>query len=140
MELVNLDLIETVNRCQVAEMERIGKELNPQEYGAGEQFARQVERVQAAIVHTYQVVAFAAFRQSDPKAAAMLWQHMSSFCDLALGVLKTLKDRYAHCGTPELYDLTLDYKIAADKRFHQNLEDSEWNKCPPPTGLFPKMS
>ncbi len=43
---------------------------------------------------------------------------------------------YPQCGTPELYDLTLDYIIAAQGRRSQNMEDAECLKMPVPNGLF----
>jgi hypothetical protein len=35
-----------------------------------------------------------------------------------------LERQIPYCGTPELYDLALDYKITADKNYRQNLEDA----------------
>jgi hypothetical protein len=133
-------VLSSVNRCQIEELEQKGKELDPSVYGSGDVFAHYVRNVQAAIIHTYQITAFRSLKQEDPKAAAELWKSMSDFCNSALTVLKTLKVRYPGCGTNELYDLTLDYKIEADKRFHQNLEDSECAKMPVPDRLFPKAS
>ena len=135
-----LEVLTTVNRCQVTELEKKGKELDPKEYESCEKFAVYVRNVQAAIIHTYQITAFGSLKESDPEKAAVLWRRMSDFCDSALTVLKVLKGIFPGCGTPQLYDLTLDYKIEADKRYHQNLEDSECAKTPIPEGLFPKMS
>jgi hypothetical protein len=135
-----LEVLSSVNRCQIAEMEKKGKELDPAQYGSCEKFSHCVRNVQAAIIHTYQITAFRSLKESDPKLAAEIWKSMSDFCNSALIVLKTLKDIFPGCGTLELYDLTLDYKIEADKRFHQNLEDYECAKMPIPEGLFPKTS
>ena len=135
-----LEVLSSVNRCQIAEMEKKGKELDPAQYGSCEKFSHYVRNVQAAIIHTYQITAFWALRESEPEKAALLWRQMSDFCDSALAVLKVLKDIFPGCGAPELYDLTLDYKIETDKRWHQNLEDSECAKTPIPEGLFPKKS
>ena len=55
-------------------------------------------------------------------------------------MLKAAKDTYLLCGTTECYDLTFDYKIAADKRYYQSLEDAECARTPPPNGLFPPTS
>lgn len=100
-------------------------------------FSERVRHVEAAIIHTWQLTAFASLREADPAAAAKLWKAMSQLCDNALAVLKAVKETYPDCGTPQLYDLTLDYKIAADKRHYQNLEDAECAQTPPPNGLFP---
>ncbi len=57
-------------------------------------------------------------------------------------MLKAWKDIYPHCGTPELYDLALDYKIAAQERLTENMQDAEWLKNNPaaPNGLFQPMN
>jgi hypothetical protein len=67
----------------------------------------------------------------------MIWKEMTEYCESALAVLKDLKDKYFYCGTPELYDLVLDYRGEAQKRYYQNLQDSE---CQIPQGLFPEMT
>jgi hypothetical protein len=68
----------------------------------------------------------------------MLWKTMGDFCDCALTVLRDLKVKYQSCGTSQLYDLVLDYKGQAQKRYYQNLQDSECQPMPP--GLFPQMT
>jgi len=132
----SLDLVNAVNRSQIAEMKKAGSELNPATDGAG--FGKHVANVQAAVIHTYQLTAWRAIRKSDPKEAATLWKEMADLCDAALIVLKELKEVYPHCGTPELYDLALDYRNEAQKRYYQNLEDSECQTIP--VGLFPQMT
>jgi hypothetical protein len=131
-----LDTLTAVNQCQVKEMESSGKTLDPLKEGSCEVFSRHVANVESAIRHTYQVTAYLAVRESDPSIAAKMWMKMSAFCDDAIRVLRSLKDVYSHCGTSAVYDLALDYKLAADKRYVQNTEDAE---CPTaPTRLFPK--
>ena len=65
---------------------------------------------------------------------------MSEFCDLALNALRSLKEKFPYCGTPELYDLALDYKLVADERYQENLRDSECLSLKIPENLFPKRS
>ena len=129
-----MELLSSVNRCQVAEMAK----ASPETMSCSE-FFKRVRNVQASIINTYQVTAFTALRTPDPAEAAALWKEMSELCENALKALRTLKDSYPNCGTPELYDLTLDYKSESDKRYYQNLQDSECAKTPVPKGLFPKM-
>jgi hypothetical protein len=135
-----LAFIDSVNRRQIEKMEQTGKELDPSAHGSDATFSEQVRNVQAAIIHTYQLVASASLQQESPEEAARLWKAMSVFCDAALASLGKLKDIYPDCGTPELYDLALDYKLQADKRFYQNLEDTECAKTEIPKGLFPTPS
>ncbi len=137
---ITVEYLDSVNRCQVLEMEKAGRELDPAKYGSCTTFAIHVRNVQAAVIHTYQLTAFASLREPDAKKASLLWKNMSSFCGDALKVLGLLRDVYPHCGTPELYDLALDYRAEAEKRYYQNMEDSECAKTPIPKGLFPQMS
>ena len=139
-DILDSEVLNSVNRCQIAEMEKMGRELDPQQPNSCERFGERVRQVEAAIRHTWQLTAFASLREADPATAAKLWKRMSELCDRSLAVLKEFKDKYSFCGTPELYDLTLDYKIAADKRHYQNLEDAECVQTPPPNGLFPPTS
>ncbi len=133
-----LELLSTVNRRQVAEMERAGKELDPAQQKSAEALSTHVRNVQAAVIHTYQLTAFASLREPEPAKAAVLWREMSAFCETALTALRKLKDAYPMCGTSELYDLALDYRGEAEKRYYQNLQDSECAKTPAPERLFPK--
>lgn len=117
----------------------MGRELDPAELASCDRFGERVRHVEAAIIHTWQLTAFASLRESDP-AAAKLWEAMRLLCDNALAVLNTFKATYSGCGTPQPYDLALDYKIAANKRHYQSLEDAECAQTPPPNGLFPPRS
>jgi hypothetical protein len=138
MSTTTLELLNSVNRSQIAELAKAGKDLDPKDQRSFEPFGNHVRDVQAAIIHTYQITAFASVREPDPESAAKMWKEMSTLCELALTTLATLRDKYPGCGTSELYDLTLDYKSEADKRYQQNLQDSEWAKTPVPDRLFPK--
>jgi hypothetical protein len=139
-DILDSDVLNSVNRCQIAEMEKIARQLDPEQPASCARFGDQVRNVQAAIIHTWQMTAYASLRQSEPAAAAKLWKAMSEFCDHALTVLRQVKETFPRCGTPELYDLTLDYKIAADQRHYQSLEDAECALTPAPKGLFPPTS
>ena len=46
----------------------------------------------------------------------------------------------AHGGTPELHNLALDYKAAAEKRYQQNLEATVCQKTPLPEGLLSPLT
>ncbi len=103
----------TVSGCQISEMAKAGQTLNPKVYDSCMQFGQHVRNVQAAIIHTFQIISYAAIREPEPGKAALMWKAMNDLCDHALRTLKHLKDVYPNCGAPELYDLTLDYKSAA---------------------------
>ena len=136
MVTADLDYVNLVNECRIAEMQKAGNELTPDRYGSCDAFQEHVRSVEAAVIHTYQITAFRAVREANPLCAAKLWQEMVKFCERALTVTKDLKDKFPGCGTQGLYNTAIDYMMEAQKRYSENLEDSE---CPkPPDGLFPK--
>jgi len=128
----------SVNRQQLEAMQKAGETLDPKSLDSCDTFSDAVRKVESAIIHTYQLIASIAVKESDPARAADDWRCMNEFCDEALDKLGEWKGVYPLCGTPELYDLTLDYKLAAQERFMENMQDGEWlKKNPnPPTGLF----
>jgi len=138
--VITLEHLNQVNQCQVAEMDQAGKTLDPKAEGSCVTFAIHVRNVQAAVIHTYQITAFESLRQADPEIAAKLWKSMMEFCESALTALRQIKEQYPFCGAPSLYDLALDYRGEAEKRYYQNLQDSECLKITPPSGLFPKTT
>src|SRR5580692_4851220 len=113
-------LLNSVNLCQVAEMSKAAETFNPAVQEDCVAFSAHVRNVQAAVIHTYQLTAAASLREPDPQKAAALWEGMCKFCEAALTVLRKLKDSQPYCGTFDLYNLTLDYYGAAQKRYVQN--------------------
>jgi len=120
-------------------MEAAGRDLDPSHTESCAAFGVHVRNVRAAIVHTYALVAHASVKEASPEVAAALWNAMIEQCNDALRVLRKLKDLYPDCGTPQLYDLTLDYRREAEERYRQNLEDSQC-QTPTPAGLFPNQN
>jgi hypothetical protein len=134
------DILE-VNRPQILEMERLGNSFASAESpGACEAFSRQVRRVDGIVVQTYAVAAALAKRADNLGEVADVWSKMSAFCQSALQILASLKYKYPYCGTPELYDAVLDYKLAADKRYKGVMEEKECQTMEFPKGLFPAAS
>jgi len=140
MMSIILEDLNAVNRCQISEMAKAGRTLDPQWHDSCVQFTKLVGNVEAVILHTYQLTAHAAIREADPAKAAVLWREMEELCRDTLKELKELKEVYPQCGTPELYNLTLDYMKAAQDRRLQNMEDAECLKMPIPNGLFQTTS
>jgi hypothetical protein len=136
---INAELLDAANQCQISQMEEAGQSLDPAGADSCAKFASHVRNVEAMIVHMYQLTAFTAVRKPEPEQAAMLWKQMRDLCDKALASLQKWKDKYPRSGTAELYDLTLDYRQAADIRYAQNLKDSECPMTPQLAGLFPKQ-
>src|ERR1043166_968605 len=116
-------------------MKTAGRELDPADEESCALFRNHVRGVQSALVYTYAVIAHLSVQQKSPQEAANLWKEMIGFCEESIKVLWKLKDLYSGCGTPELYDLALDYRQKADERYHDNLEDARC-QTPVPKGLF----
>lgn len=138
--IAELELIHSSNRCQLAELEKLQGELNPDAADSCETFYAIVMQIQACVIHTYQIIAFAAVRHSDPKEAAAMWKIMIELCESALSVIQKLREYSPQCGAVELYDLILNYREQSDNRYRQNLQDSE---CADPgmmKALFPQAN
>jgi hypothetical protein len=81
-----------------------------------------------------------ARKAEDLSEVAEVWNKMSSFCQSALETLAELKHKYPDCGTTELHDLILDYKLAAEKRYKGVMEEATCQKTQLPKGLLPELS
>lgn len=113
---------------------------DPDAPDACEAFARQVTIVEGALRQAYGIAAALAKRSEELTETLSIWQAMTRFCDVALEVLNSLKDKHPYCGTPGLYDIVLDYKLAADKRRKSVEEEIECQKMKFPEGLFPETT
>src|SRR5688500_14401912 len=110
------ELIE-LNQPQIAEFNRLAA-LFPDASAptAGAAFSRQVRLAEGILVHTYAIAAKLARGIEDLAEIAETWKEMALFCNFVLETISSLRERFPDCGTPELYDLALDYKLACDKR------------------------
>ena len=130
-----------VGQPQISEMQRIGNFYpNSEAPGACIAFARQVRLVEGIVVQTYGVAAAMVKKADDLNEVADIWNKTSRFCHSALQILADLKYKYPYCGTAELYDLVLDYKLAADKRYKGALEETTCQKMEFPKGLLPNLN
>lgn len=134
------DTIDQSNKCQILKLEKSFKELDPNHHASCEAFSSQVRSVDAMIAHTYQLVAFDAVRMENPSQAADEWRKFSDLCTVALNVLLGAKERFPHCGTPDVYNRTLEYWQMAQGLYRQNQADSECLKIPIPEQLFPRQN
>jgi hypothetical protein len=126
---------------QIEELRRVGESFaSAQEPGACDAFQKQVRLVEGSVRQTYAAAATLARRAESLEEAAEIWGAMSRFCQPAIQALSDLKNKYPRCGAPELYDLVLDFKLAADKRHKGTLEEIECLKTEFPEGIFPELS
>lgn len=129
-----------VGQPEVDQMQRIGEAYaSADEPGACEAFTRQVRKVEGVVCTTYGMAARLAKKADDLNEVASIWSRMSFFCQTALRSLASLKHKYPYCGTPALYDLVLDYKLACDKRFRNVSEELACQKTQFPKGLLPEL-
>jgi hypothetical protein len=91
-------------------------------------------------VQSYKIAVHLVKQTTDLGEITETWKIASEICDSVLKVMKSLKNSDPDCGTAQVYDLTLDYKNAAFKRYKLALEEREWEKKEIPAGLFPKTS
>lgn len=134
------DVVE-VGRPRLNEMERVGNMYpNGDSPEACEAFTHQVVLVEGTVIQTYGMAAAFARKADELGDIAEVWKEASQFCQAALEVLSKLKDKYPYCGTPQLYDVVLDYKSAADKRCRGVMEEAECQKMDFPKGLLPELT
>lgn len=110
-----------------------------EEPGACEAFSHQVGNVEDFLRETYGIAMMIARKSEDSNEVISILRLMSDFCATAMKTLSGLKAKYPYCGTSELYDLALDYKIACDLRHNNLLAELECANQNLPAGLFPSL-
>jgi hypothetical protein len=129
-----------LNQASLDQIMELGQRLDPADTASGVLFAGHVAAVETVLRQSYRAAALLAKRAATCQEAAQVWQTMSSFADRVLATLGLLKDRCPACGVSALYDLALDYKSAAEKRYQLNLEATLCQKMPLPEGLLPPLT
>ena len=122
---------------EVKSLERSAQSFRPNDC---QSFYKEVRSLESSVMQSYKVAVLLAKRTTDPNELSDIWKTASDICDSVLNLMKQLKDSKPECGTSQLYDLALDYKIAAFKRYENSLEDIQWKDQETPAGLFPKSS
>ena len=131
-------IVET-EKPQIEDLLKVAERYpDPAAMDAREAFSKQVRAVEGLITNTYRVAVAFARKANDPHEESETWRCMGGLCNMAIQILSTLKEKYPYCGTPQLYDLVLDYKIACDKRRNETEEEIACQTLPTPTGLFPE--
>lgn len=130
-----------VFRPQIDEFQRLGDKFpDGSSEEACTEFSRQVSIGEGALHAAYRITVKAVRHDEDPGNVAGCWSLFLNFCDGLACLLNKLKGRFPHCGTVELYDQTLDYRLAATKRKEHALEEKECLAKGIPEGLFPPAS
>jgi len=135
---LNFEDLILIGEPQLDHLQQVGDAYaDPGAPGACAAFAKQVRQLEGFITQAYVVAVSIAKKTDDLKEVANVWERMGLFCTSSLHTLAKLKDKYPYCGTSELYDLTLDYKLACNKRYRSVMEEIECQKQDLPMGLFP---
>jgi hypothetical protein len=71
-------------------MQKAGQDLIPDQHGSCAVFSEHVRNVEAAVILTHPITAYAAVREQDRKRAAERWQEVVRFCAAALGATKKM--------------------------------------------------
>lgn len=141
-ECLNFNDFLAAARPQVDAVRLVGARFsgsNDQNYRACQLFTAEVRKCEGTIRSCYAMAAQLC-RGLDADVVAQIWKSIEGFCEFALSTLKELKDKYPDCGTPELYDLALDYKLACHKRHQGAMEEATCQKAAMPANLFPDPS
>ncbi len=137
---LNFEDVVALGESQVSILQKTGDSFpDSVSPGACIAFSKQVRNLESSLTQTYAVAALIARRSNDLTEVSSIWEQMGHFCTATLDVLTGLKNKYPFCGTPELHDLALDYKLACSKRYHNILDEIECQKNTLPKGLFPEM-
>lgn len=137
---LSLDDVAQINRERIAEMEKKARELDPTLEESNAIFAAQVRTIETCLKYSWFAFVTLARRMADPEGQCELWKRASEVCDEIIKAMQAVKRQFPHCGTPELYDLALDYKNAALERYELNVETLRWKDRPMPPQLFPAQS
>jgi len=137
---LDLSDLTRLNQAPLDHMTELGANLDVADEARRNAFCREVAAVGGVLKQTYQAAALLARRATNCEEAGQTWKTMSDYANHVMIVLSLLKDRYPGSGTAELYDLALDYKAAAEKRYQSNLEATLCQKTPLPEGLLPPLT
>ena len=130
--------VTTIGRAPIDELRSIAADLNLADADSCTIFGRRVAAVETVLKQTYKFAALMVRCSETPEQEAEIWMVMSEFSGFVITALQQLKDTSPHCGTPELYDLALDYNLAAQKRHSLTAESLQCQTSQMPDGLFPQ--
>jgi hypothetical protein len=133
------EIIES-GKPQLIQLDAVGSSLSPNDPSACVAFSKQVRLLEGILTHSYSLAVSIVRRAENLSEIAETWKQMESLCSNSLQTLKKWKDKYPYCGTSELFDLALDYKLACSKRYASAVEEMECQKQDLPKGLFPETT
>lgn len=140
MPTISLETLVSLNQGPFAEMVRTAEQLDPSDQGSCGKFTKCVVRCETALKQMYRASALLAKEAEDDAVEGQIWKQMVVYADGVIKTLAELKGIYPECGTPELYNLALDYRSAAQERFEVSLSAKECQTNQALSHLFPQTS
>ncbi|HEY0551882.1 MAG TPA: hypothetical protein VGF13_19925 [Verrucomicrobiae bacterium] len=140
MPTISLETLVTLNQGPFDEMVRAGEQLDPANQNSCWKFTRCVWSCETALKQMYRASVLLAKEAESDAIEAQIWKQMVSYADGAIQTLARFEKIYPECGTPELYNLALDYRTAAQERFEASLSAKECQTNPAMARLFPQTS
>lgn len=140
MPTISLETLASLNQFPFDEMNRTAEQLDPTNQNSCWAFTRCVISCETALKQMYRASVLLAKEAEGDVAEAQIWKQMVVYADGAIQTLAKFEQRYPDCGTPGLYNLALDYRIAAQERFEASLSAKECQTNPVIARLFPQTS
>jgi hypothetical protein len=123
---------------EVEQVRKSAANYNGANSASRENLDKQVRSLESLVSTSYKLAVRLAKRTTNLNELCEIWKAASDICDSFLEEARGLKESRPECGASQLYDLALNYKNAALKRYQQNFEALQWEATPSPAGLFPK--
>jgi hypothetical protein len=140
MPTISLETLVSLNQGPFAEMVRTAAQLDPANQHSSWKFTKCVMGCETALKQMYRASALLAKEAENDVDEAQIWKQMVVYADGVIKTLAELKGTYPECGTPELYNLALDYRSAAQERFEASLSAKECQTNQALSRLFPQTS
>jgi len=140
MPTITLETLVTLNQGPFDEMIRTAESMDPASQNSSWRFTRCVHSCETALRQMYRASVLLAKEAENDEAEAQIWKQMVAYSDRAIQTLAKFEKIYPDCGTPELYNLALDYRNAAQERFEASLSANACQTNPAITRLFPQTN
>ena len=105
-----------------------------------EAFTHQISMLEGTLKQTFRAATLIAKKSGELEEVANVWKRMQLFCESVLTTLVELREKHPWCGTPGVFDLTLEYKQACEDRLRDVEEEIECQKTDLPKGLLPELN
>jgi hypothetical protein len=134
---IQLDHLDEFLDCQVSQLSHEFGSSTPPSMEDCAEFETVSAQIQATLIFVWQVTAFSACREAEPRRASARWKQCADLCERYLTELQKVRQKFPMCGSESVYNLGLELRARAMARYEENLEDAEWPGDPTLEALFP---